>query len=132
MKQMEDKFENNEKMIMIVDDDSKIRDIIKAMLEKYGFQTIDSKDGKTAIDQYTNHPADLVILDISIPGMSGLECLEKILSLDQKAKVIISSGNIDAETPQQVIAKGAKAFLPKPYTSHELYQAVKTVLDANY
>lgn len=123
--------DHSEKLIMIVDDDPKIRDIVKAMLEKYGFQTIDSKDGETALDQYINHPADLVILDISIPGMSGMKCLEKILSLDQRAKIIISSGNIDIEIPQQVMAKGAKAFLPKPYTSHELYQTVKTVLDGN-
>ena len=128
---MKDILENNKKMIMIVDDDPQIRDIVKAMLEKYGFQIIDSKDGKTALDQYSNHPADLVILDMSIPGMSGMQCLEKILSLDQKAKIIISSGNIDFEIPQQVIAKGAKAFLPKPYTSQELYQTVKTVLDGN-
>lgn len=122
---------HDEKLIMIVDDDPNIRDIVKAMLEKYGFQTIDSKDGEAALDQYINHPADLVILDISIPGMSGMKCLERILSLDQNAKIIISSGNIDIEIPQQVIAKGAKAFLPKPYTSHELYQTVKTVLDEN-
>jgi two-component system cell cycle sensor histidine kinase/response regulator CckA len=122
---------HNDKLIMIVDDDPKIRDILKAMLEKYGFNTIDSKDGQTALDQYINHPADLVILDISIPGMSGIQCLEKILSLDQKAKVIISSGKLDIEIPKQVLAKGAKAFLPKPYTIHELYNTVRIVLEEN-
>jgi len=128
---MKNIWDHNEKLIMIVDDDPNIRDIVKAMLEKYGFQTIDLKDGQAALDQYINHPADLVILDISIPGISGMKCLERIISLDQNAKIIISSGNIDIEIPQQVLAKGAKAFLPKPYTSGELYQTVKTVLDEN-
>ena len=128
---MKDFGNHNAKVIMIVDDDPKIRDLVKAMLEKYGFQTIDSEDGETALDQYTNQPADLVILDIGIPGMSGLQCLEKILSLDQKAKIIISSGHIDIDIHQQVLAKGAKAVLPKPYTIHELFDTVKTVLAEN-
>ena len=128
---MENIGDHNDKLIMIVDDDPKIRDIVKTLLEKYGFQTIDSNDGEAALNQYINQPADLVILDLSIPGMSGLKCLEKILSLDRKAKIIISSGKIDIEIHKQVLAKGAKAFLPKPFTSHELYNTVRTVLEEN-
>ena len=128
---MENIGDHNDKLIMIVDDDPKIRDIVKTLLEKYGFQTIDSNDGETALNQYINQPADLVILDLSIPGMNGLRCLEKILSLDQQAKIIISSGKIDIEIPEQVLAKGAKAFLPKPFTSRELYNTVTTVLEEN-
>ena len=128
---MENIGDHNDKLIMIVDDDPKIRDIVKTLLEKYGFQTIDSNDGEAALNQYINQPADLVILDLSIPGMSGLKCLEKILSLDRKAKIIISSGKIDIEIHKQVLAKGAKAFLPKPFTSRELYNTVTTVLEEN-
>lgn len=126
---MNQKKEYFEKLIMIVDDEPEIQAVVKAMLNKYGFHTIVSDDGESALAQYTDQPVDLVILDIGIPGMSGIKCLEKILSLDQKAKVIISSGTADVESPQQVLAKGAKAFLPKPYTGQELYEAVKAVLD---
>ncbi|MDT8389492.1 MAG: response regulator [Lentisphaeria bacterium] len=110
--------------ILIVDDDPMIRRTAKLMLERKGFDVLEADSGETACDIFTSSPApvDLVILDLSMPGMSGEETLGALRKLDGQVKVIIASGyesdllNQSGEAPD--------GYLRKPFQMAELYAAV--------
>ncbi len=73
---------------------------------------------------------DLIILDLIMPGMGGLNCLIKIVSLwDPLAKIIISSGLSMDDDMNNVIKKGAKAFINKPFIAEDLLKLIRIVLD---
>ncbi len=112
--------------ILLVDDEEMIRNLAQQILELHGYSVITASDGQEAIDQYLNarNRIDLVILDQTMPHLSGTEVLSRIRNLDSRAKVVMSSGYASMETG------GASAFLAKPYRSDTLTRIVREVLDA--
>jgi PAS domain S-box-containing protein len=111
--------------ILLVDDEEMIRSLAQQVLEVHGYSVVTAADGQQAMDLYLQRREgiDLVILDLSMPHMSGNEVLTRIRKLDRDAKVIISSGHPSRETPR------ASAFLPKPYRADTLTRLVREVLD---
>ena len=122
-------FSRGNETILIVDDELSILDIGKEMLQKFGYKVITSENGEGAIHEYSRNKIDLVILDIGMPGMGGIKCLQELVSIDQKANVIISSGYLLNRLIREAVEIGAKAFLPKPYSIKELLNTVRQVLD---
>ncbi len=117
--------------ILVVDDEPHVSEVIKEILRKFGYKVTTAGSGEEAIRKYSNTGADLVILDVGMPGMGGAGCLQELLSIDQTARVIISSGNSVDERVQMALKRGAAAFLAKPYPIDELLQTVREVLDLN-
>ena len=111
--------------ILLVDDEEMIRSLAQQVLEVHGYSVLTAVDGQQAIDLYEKRrdEVDLVILDLSMPHLSGTEVLARIHRLDPHARVIISSGHASRETPR------ASAFLPKPYRASTLTRLVREVLD---
>lgn len=117
--------------ILLVDDEPALRDICEKVLSNYGYQIITAGNGEDALEIYRQQEAgpDLVILDINMPGMGGHKCLQELIKLNPKAKVLIASGysfNAQAENP---LAAGAAGYIAKPFNLKDLLQKVRKVLD---
>lgn len=111
--------------ILLVDDEEMIRSLAQQVLEVHGYSVVTAVDGQQAIDLYLDlrDRIDLVILDLTMPHLSGTEVLTRIRKLDPYAKVILSSGHASRGTSR------ASAFLPKPYRADKLTRMVREVLD---
>lgn len=119
-----------ERTILLVDDEALILQITTAVLEANGYRIITAGDGNSAIIQYSQNPGKIsaVLLDMMMPGIDGLETLKKLLEIHPGAKVIACSGLGTAQREQNAIRAGALAFLSKPYSEHQLLDALSAVL----
>ena len=115
--------------ILVVDDEPGILDIGKQFLQRHGYRVITATNGEEALHNYRQHAVDLVILDIGLPGMDGINCLHALISIDRNVKVIISSGYSSDGDKEDALKLGAVSFLKKPYTIHELLRITKKTLD---
>jgi PAS domain S-box-containing protein len=111
--------------ILLVDDEELIRNFAQQILEIHGYSVVTAVDGQEAVEIYMRqrNRFDLVILDLTMPHLSGSEVLTRIRNLNPHAKVILSSGYPSGETYR------ASAFLPKPYRADTLTRVVREVLD---
>ena len=103
--------------ILVIDDDPLNRRLLTATLERQGHQTSSAEDGKAALAMLAEDRPDVVLLDLVMPGMDGMEVLERIKSDEQlrHLPVIVISGVDDAESVVRCIEMGAEDFLPKPF-----------------
>ncbi|MBO8181311.1 MAG: response regulator [Archaeoglobus sp.] len=111
---------------MIVDDESAIRDIIKLFLG-VRYQFIDARDGVEAIELYEKERPDLVIMDIRMPRMNGVEAIKKIKDRFPDAKIIVLSAYAAGKT-QELKEAGATAILEKPLRRGKVLEAVNELL----
>lgn len=118
------------KNILLVDDELIILDVVCEMLEMSSFSVITAQSGEQAIDIFKENKKDigLTLLDLSMPGMGGQECLEKLLKIDPAAKIIIVSGYSASPRIKEALKKGAKGFIAKPYRLKDLIKGVEGVL----
>jgi len=114
--------------ILIVDDSSMSRLMLKTILHSQGHQVVEAKDGISALELYFLDKPELVILDLVMDGMYGLEVLAKLLQMDKSAQVIITSADIQKWTRESAMTAGAKGFVNKPFVSTNILEAVNTVL----
>ena len=115
--------------ILLVDDEEFVRSLGQRILEKAGYTVITATNGQEAVEIYKEkgNQISLVILDLIMPVMDGNQCLEEILRLDPRARVLIASGYSPDGTIRETLEGGAKGFVGKPYN---LKQLLKTVRDA--
>ena len=114
--------------ILIVDDSNMSRRMLKTIVQNEGHQVVEAKDGISALELYFLDKPDLVMLDLVMDGMYGLEVLAKLLQMDSSVRVIIASADIQKWTREEAITAGAKAFVNKPFVSDNVLSAVNTVL----
>lgn len=115
--------------ILIVDDASFMRMTIKQMLEKNGHETVgEAGDGIEAVKKFIEVKPDVVLLDITMPEMNGVEALKRIKELDPTAKVIICSAMGQQAMVAQAIQSGAKDFIVKPFEADRLIAAIDRVM----
>ena len=124
-------FERGEETILIVDDEEAIRDLGSIILAHQGYRILLAASGEEALATYADKWADidLVILDISMPGMGGHNCLQELLKINPAAKAIISSGYSLSGKLNDIIHQGASGFVPKPFTKSEILKTVRQILD---
>ncbi|MCR9143386.1 MAG: response regulator [bacterium] len=115
--------------LLIVDDSSIIRKAISKYLKEYGVELVgEAGDGVQALEQMRVHKPDLVTLDITMPEMDGLTCLDEMLKIDPAIKVIVISALSDQATALKALKAGAKGFLGKPFTEDKIKEAFDRVL----
>ena len=114
--------------ILMVDDEPDVRHICKLTLERKGYKVITSNSGEEALTIYNKHKIQLVILDVIMPGMGGIKCLQQLLEVDPQVKVIMASGYTDHNS-EKVLDLGPKRFLNKPFNLDKLLLEVREVLD---
>jgi len=118
--------------ILIVDDSSLARRMTRQALEEMGHAVEDATDGAQAIERYFLHRHDLVILDMVMNGMYGLEVLAKIRELNPEARVVVVTADIQQSTQDQARAAGATAFLNKPVNRAALQDLVGRILEGSF
>ena len=104
----------NSARILVVDDEPGIRQALRQMLEYEGYQVRDAKDGPSALAAYSEEPADLVLLDIKMAPMDGLDVLDRLRAKDPDVVVVMISGHGSVETAVEALKRGAFDFLEKP------------------
>jgi CheY-like chemotaxis protein len=116
--------------ILMVDDELSVRDLGKSILERFGYQVIPAKGGKEALELYQQQKdkINLVILDLIMPDLGGVETLRELKKIYPDIKVLISSGYSSNGTTQEVIDIGIKGFITKPFTIKELLKEVKRII----
>ena len=115
---------------MIVDDSAMSRRIMKDILSSGGHAVIESDEGMAALEMYFLQKPDLVMLDLIMRGMYGLEVLKKIKEIDNNARVIVASADIQSSTRQLARDGGAIGFINKPFAREDVLAAVETALKA--
>jgi two-component system chemotaxis response regulator CheY len=115
--------------ILIVDDSGLARRTVRNMLEELGHSVEEAADGAQALERYVLNHHDLVILDMVMHGMYGLEVLSKFRELNPKLPVIVATADIQKSTREQVHAAGAAAMVNKPLNKEELTEVLNRVLD---
>jgi two-component system, NtrC family, nitrogen regulation response regulator NtrX len=116
--------------ILIVDDESGIRDSLRGILEDDGYQTAEAGSGESCLELLQKQTFDVVLLDVWLPGMDGLEALEKIRALDNPPEVIMISGHGTIETAVRATKLGAYDFLEKPLSIDRTLSLIKHAVDA--
>jgi two-component system cell cycle sensor histidine kinase/response regulator CckA len=114
--------------ILLVDDESMIRGLGQVVLDRAGFHVLTADDGVEAVEVFSKEHdrIDLVILDVTMPRMSGRDAFGHLLEIDPSARILFSTGYSDEHIAE---LEGAVGLLSKPYRPHELLTAVQSALD---
>ena len=115
--------------ILIVDDESRIRHNLRRLLERQGNEIAEAADGGEALRSMHASPFDLVIMDIRMPGMDGLEALARIRRIDPKIPVIIMTGHGSTETAIEATKRGAFEYHLKPFDLEQMRDSVQRALN---
>jgi len=113
--------------VLVVDDEEVVRELAKKALERYGYTVLLADSGPAAIDACKRHPGEiaLVVLDLSMPHMTGEEVLLELRKIRPEVKVVVSSGYSEDETMALFKGQRVSGFIQKPYTSAGLAEKVK-------
>lgn len=114
--------------ILVVDDSGMARRGNRRILEGAGYTVIEAEDGMSALERYFVDKPDLVLLDLVMKGMYGIDVLTKLRALDAGARVIVLSADIQTSSREMVNDAGAVGFLNKPVAAEDLIAAVRSAL----
>ncbi len=115
--------------VLIVDDSKTSRRILKNILIENGYEIIgEATDGQIGYEKYIEFRPDLVTLDITMPVLDGLGCLEKIMQLDKNANVIMVTAAGQKSKMVEAIKLGATEFIQKPFEPEQILSVIKTVI----
>jgi len=114
-------------IILIVDDEQNIRATLKDILEDEGFDTFTASNGDKALKTLAKEVIDLVILDVKLPGMDGIEVFKKVRQSYQDLDVLMISGHSGIETAVQAVKLGAYDFLEKPLSMSKILTAARNI-----
>jgi two-component system chemotaxis response regulator CheY len=115
--------------VLVVDDSGLSRRTLRQILEPAGYDVVEAEDGLSALERYFIEKPDIVLLDLVMKGMYGLDVLTKLRELDANAKVVIVSADIQTSSHELVEAAGARAFVNKPFDRAEILSTLEAVLD---
>lgn len=115
----------NSGRIFVVDDDRFVLESVTTLLTEFGFSVRSFSSGHEAVRQFVMEPVDLVLTDINMPNMDGLELLEKIRFLDKETPVVLMTAYADLDVAVKAIQRGAFDFIIKPYRPPALVHTVE-------
>ncbi|MCP4369340.1 MAG: sigma-54-dependent Fis family transcriptional regulator [Deltaproteobacteria bacterium] len=120
---------NNKSEILVVDDDSAHRTMLRTLLNGWEYDTIEADDGSTAVEKVKERPFDLVLMDVRMLKVSGLEALDEIKAFNPAIPVIIMTAYSSLETAVDAIKKGAYDYLTKPLDFDKLKITIKRAME---
>ena len=112
--------------ILVIDDDPSIRSLVDQVLCKYGYHLLLAEDGPKGLEFFQQTQVDMVLLDLSMPGMQGNEVLAELKALSTQVKVILFTGFAEDEDE----LSGAPVIINKPFPIDDLVLKVRQVLDS--
>lgn len=116
------------KKILIVDDEKRIRDLIVFRLESKGFEILDANCGTDALAQVDAHQPDLMVLDVMMPDMTGLDVCRQIRAKGISVKIVMLSAKVQKQDEEAGLAAGADLYMTKPFRAKQLIQKIEEVL----
>ncbi len=116
------------KNILIVDDSAFARRGLKKILTDAGYNVEEAKDGPEALEKYFLRKPDLVLVDVVMEGMDGLQVLRKLKEMDPDADVVMASADIQKSTEAEAKSFGAAGYLKKPFNPDDVVDTLKKIL----
>ncbi|MEZ0537777.1 response regulator [Caldicellulosiruptoraceae bacterium PP1] len=117
------------KRILIVDDAAFMRMMLKDIMQKNGFEVVgEAENGLKAVELYKDLKPDLVMMDITMPEMDGIQAVKEIKKIDPQAKIIMCSAMGQQAMVIESIQAGARDFIVKPFQADRIIEAIKKVL----
>jgi len=126
---MGEKLKSDQKNILVVDDDTGVRTVFSSILRKVGYRVTAVKNGYEAIKVIDEESFDLALVDLRMPGLDGIQVLERIRTRRPQTRVIIYSAYGSVTTAVEAIRKGAADYLNKPFSPDDLKAGVKKAVE---
>ncbi len=116
--------------MLIIDDEEMIRELTKDILEMQGYNIITATNGFEGIETFEQQHAnvDAVVLDMSMPMLSGYETFLKLREIDSSVPIVLSTGNSDSDDAQNLISQGVEGIAQKPYRMDEFISLIEKVI----
>lgn len=124
------KAKMGQKKILVVDDEPVVCSSVRKILSRHGYLVEGSYSGQEALQRIEQNSYELVILDLVMPEISGIEVLKMIKERWPEIKVIVITGYASVNSAIESIRKGAEEYVPKPFTPSELVTAVVSTVEA--
>ena len=118
-----------QRTIWIVDDDLMVLDVLSTMVSSLGYKVRSFSDPKDLLQQYSNQPPDIVITDVRMPRMSGIELTRALVQKDPRVQVIMLTGFPSVPDVMEALRSGASDYLSKPTTTGELHIRIERLLE---
>ncbi len=120
---------NDRHRILVVDDETSMREFLDVFLSKEGYQVSDAKNGKQAVKMIQKNDYDLILSDIRLGDITGLEVLREAKRKNSDSVVIMISAYSTTEIAVEAMNEGAYDFVPKPFDNSELKHTIQKALD---
>ena len=114
--------------VLIVDDASTTRALLRKLLEAQGFECIDAASGEEAVKVYHAQRPDLILLDIHMDKLSGMAVVQVIFKIDPKARIVMVTSDSEKRITDELLRMGVKEVVYKPFQSEKLYDAIAHAL----
>jgi DNA-binding NtrC family response regulator len=111
--------------ILVVDDEERFRTTLKKMLTAQGLEVVALGSGKEALAELAHNPYDVIILDVRMPDMDGMETLAKIKIINPTVEIIILSGHASIDTAVEIMKLGGSEYLLKPCSIEDLMDKIE-------
>ncbi len=127
---MEDNMRSGMKTILVAEDEPTIRELVSDILDSQGYKVITVEDGEAAVRAYSEikDDIDLVILDMNMPKMNGVETFAKLKAINSRVPILLSSGSSHDAQDRELLREGLSGFLQKPYQIGEFLEKVGAAL----
>ncbi len=116
------------KNILIVDDEENLRQSLKFILQPLGYNVSDAPDAEAALEALRTNHFQLILLDLIMPGMHGLELLPQIRALHPDIAVLIFAADTTTDTINKALQLGAQGFIPKPIEPSDIIKQIQSIL----
>ena len=114
--------------ILLIDDEPQIRRVLRTSFTAQGANVLDVQSGEEALDVLREHTVDVILLDMSMPGMTGSETLKRLKDASPEVPVIVCSGYVEAEVQREFDGHKLAGILQKPFTAYQLVERVGSIL----
>jgi len=118
------------KRVLVVDDEAPIRELVTFRLETIGYEVDSAESGEQALEKIKANRPDLVVLDVLMPGIDGLETCKRLKADDPDIKVVMLSAHGGQKDQEEGIAAGADIYLSKPFRAGVLLSEIESLLSS--
>jgi two-component system response regulator (stage 0 sporulation protein F) len=117
------------KKVLIVDDQKGVRRLLEELFKKEGYEVSLAVDGKDSLDQVKSSTPDVILMDMKMPNMNGLEASQEILRINNQIPIIMMTAYGEMDVVQKALEAGVKRYITKPFDIIDLRDMVRSVLD---
>jgi CheY-like chemotaxis protein len=123
-------MDKHSKIVVVVDDNADVRELIVLILESEGFKTLQASNGLEALTILDSQQCDLVLLDVMMPEMSGIEVVKRIRKdlMHRKLPILMITAQTSIDDVEEAILQGANSYLVKPFKADQLLHQIAQVI----